>query len=92
MVRPDDPGFDEALAGFGEAGASRRSYVRSVIVVQVARVSDSCGYGVPRLEFAGARDQLTLWAERKGEDGLRKYVDANNLTSIDGLPPARSRA
>ncbi len=31
------------LAAFGEAGTSRRPYLRAVVVVDVVRVSDSCG-------------------------------------------------
>ena len=34
-----DAGFEHALAGFGEAAQCRRSYLRAVIVVDVARVS-----------------------------------------------------
>ena len=30
--------------------------------------------------------QRELWLERKGEQGLRDYVDERNATSIDGLP------
>jgi hypothetical protein len=86
-VEPQDPEFAALAARFPAHPATR-----SVVRAELDRISDSCGYGVPRLEYKGERDQLTLWADRKGEDGLRKYVDANNLTSIDGLPAARSRA
>jgi Pyridoxamine 5'-phosphate oxidase len=86
VVRPDDPGFDEALAGFGEAGASRRSYVRSVIVVQVARVSDSCGYGVPRMELVEERPTLdAVWGARD-EARVAAYQAEKNAMSLDGLP------
>ena len=86
VVRPDDPGFDEALVGFGEAGASRRSYVRSVIVVQVARVSDSCGYGVPRMELVEERPTLdAVWGARD-EARVAAYQAKKNATSLDGLP------
>src|SRR5262245_40126294 len=35
--------FEEAVAGFGTAGAERLRYLRAVIVVDVQRVADSCG-------------------------------------------------
>jgi len=64
--------------------------LRAVIVVSVTRVSDSCGYGVPLMEFKGHRRQLDAWAERKGLEGLVRYREEKNATSIDGLPAMRS--
>lgn len=58
---------------------------RSVIVVDVSRVSDSCGYGVPTMEFTEDRDALVRWAEKKGAASLPKYRLGKNLKSIDGL-------
>jgi len=87
VIEPHEPEFAALAKRF-----PARVGTRSVVCARVERISDSCGYGVPLLEYRGTRDQLELWAERKGEDGLRRYVDANNLTSIDGLPAARSRA
>ncbi len=62
------------------------AHVRSVIVAELDRISDSCGYGVPRYRFEGERQQLTKWADGKGEDGLRAYRERHNAASIDGLP------
>jgi Pyridoxamine 5'-phosphate oxidase len=59
---------------------------RSVIRVRVDRVSTSCGYGVPLLEYEGERVQLLEFAERRGPDGLVEYRSAKNTASIDGLP------
>jgi hypothetical protein len=59
---------------------------RSMIRVNLERISDSCGYGVPLFAFQGHRRQLPAWAERKGEDGLIEYQKKNNRASIDGLP------
>jgi len=60
--------------------------VRGVIRVHVDRVSDSCGYGVPLMEFAGERTQRDKWLASKGADGVRAYVGEKNAASIDGLP------
>jgi hypothetical protein len=62
---------------------------RSTIVVQLERVADSCGYGVPLFEFTGERTQLPAWAERKGEAGLARYKGQKNRESVDGLPGLR---
>ena len=59
---------------------------RAVIRIDVERISDSCGYGVPLMEYTGERPQRERWLESKGEDGVREYVKARNAESIDGLP------
>jgi Pyridoxamine 5'-phosphate oxidase len=59
---------------------------RGVIRVHVERIADSCGYGVPLMEYAGERPQRDAWVASKGADGLRDYVAEKNAVSIDGLP------
>jgi hypothetical protein len=59
---------------------------RQMVRLEIDLVQTSCGYGVPLFEYAGERDQLTRWAEAKGEDGLEDYWRKKNLRSIDGLP------
>jgi len=59
--------------------------VRGAIRVHVDRVSDSCGYGVPLMEYVGERSQREAWLASKGADGLREYVGEKNAASIDGL-------
>lgn len=59
---------------------------RGIVRVRISRVSDSCGYSVPRLEFVEDRDTLVRWAESKGADGLKEYRESRNARSIDGLP------
>jgi hypothetical protein len=76
-----EPETDALLPRFGSYPGAR-----SVIRVQVDRVSTSCGYGVPRLRYEGERDQLTTWADRRGPDGLVEYRGEKNAVSIDGLP------
>lgn len=76
-----DEGFDELAALFPETRGAR-----AVIVVEVDRVSDSCGYGVPRMALEGERDLLPPYMERKGLDGQADYRRLKNRTSIDGLP------
>jgi predicted pyridoxine 5'-phosphate oxidase superfamily flavin-nucleotide-binding protein len=60
--------------------------VRAVVRVHVDRVADSCGFGVPLMEYVGERPQRDAWLQAKGEDGLRDYVRERNSESIDGLP------
>ena len=37
-------------------------------------------------DYVGDREQLTHWAEAKGEAGLEEYRRQKNAVSIDGLP------
>ena len=80
-IMPDDPAFAALAARFPSYPGTR-----SIIRVHCTRISDSCGFGVPRYELAGQRSQLTDWAERKGPEGMRDYRQKNNAHSIDGLP------
>ena len=59
---------------------------RASIIVDVTRISDSCGYGVPVMELVGERDLLKLSAEKRGPEGLADYRAEKNAVSIDGLP------
>jgi hypothetical protein len=82
VVLADDPGFDELVGRFpGGTGVG----VRSVIVVAVRRIADSCGYGVPVMSFEGHRPTMDQWSTRKGRDGIRSYWAEKNLRSIDGI-------
>jgi len=64
---------------------------RSVIVVDVTRVSDSCGYGVPRMNFVEDRDVLSRWATTKGVEALSSFRREKNSRSVDGLPALDDR-
>jgi predicted pyridoxine 5'-phosphate oxidase superfamily flavin-nucleotide-binding protein len=59
---------------------------RAVIRVSVERISDSCGYGVPLMNFERERTQMDDWAAHKGPDGIIAYQATKNAASIDGLP------
>jgi hypothetical protein len=59
---------------------------RAIVDVQVTRVSDSCGYGVPTFEQAAQRTALPRWTQNKGPEGLPRYRREKNAFSIDGLP------
>ena len=78
---PGDPGFDALQARFA-------SYVgtRAIICVDVDRVSDSCGFGVPQMGDPVDRDVLVRDHERRGAQGLADYRHRMNAVSIDGLP------
>jgi hypothetical protein len=59
---------------------------RGVVVVHADRISDSCGYSVPRYEYQGQRNRLVDWAAGKSDEELDAYRAEKNARSIDGLP------
>jgi predicted pyridoxine 5'-phosphate oxidase superfamily flavin-nucleotide-binding protein len=81
VVTPDAPGAADLVARFPELPGTR-----SVIVVDVERVSSSCGYAVPRMSLDAPRDELLDWATKKGAPALVEYHAEKNARSIDGLP------
>lgn len=81
VVAASEPAFAELAARFpAQRGA------RAVILLDVERIADSCGFSVPRYEFVGDRDVLDRWTDARSDEQLRDYrLDKNGL-SIDGLP------
>ena len=83
VVLPEDADFDKLRARFEEAPDA----VRSVIRIDVDRISDSCGFGVPLMSYEGKRTQFEAWVDKQTRDGaMPAYVAAKNAESIDGLP------
>lgn len=81
VVTPADGDFDELIKNFGPHPG-----VRSIIVVECDRISDSCGFAVPFMSFEDDRRLLDEWAGRKDVQQKRAYRAKNNRESIDGLP------
>lgn len=88
VLRWDEPGFDAAAEGF--AHVSIDAARRALVTVDVTRVSDSCGYGVPLMAFEGPREHHALASAKKvrvlGEDGYERRKLTKNAVSLDGLP------
>src|SRR3954447_9661067 len=63
---------------------------RAIVRVDVTRVADACGFGVPRMEHLGERPNATKWARGKLAQGwpaaIEDYKKTKNTSSIDGLP------
>jgi hypothetical protein len=87
VVEPHQTEFPALAVHFPKFEAAR-----SIIVVEVSLIADSCGYGVPLLKYEGERDQLLKWARNQGPEGLTAYRAKKNEQSIDGLPGLKSTA
>ena len=90
VVLADDPRFGALLERCAFAQPEVPESRRSVILVDVTRVSDSCGYGVPLMEYAGERPhQDASSAKRRrtgGPEAFVRYQAKHNARSIDGIP------
>jgi len=86
-ILPGQPEWQEMSAHF-----PTYPNMRQIFVVEIDRVQTSCGFGVPLYEYQGERSLMFDWAEKKGEEGLMRYQQENNRTSIDGLPTALGSA
>jgi len=91
VVQLGEPEFDELSAELDfSAVAAAEHAARAIVVVDVERIADSCGYGVPLMRFEGERPQQLAWIEGKlrsgGPDALLEYASTRNAESIDGLP------
>lgn len=89
-IEPESSEFSGLHQAIRAAGRSMTELpVRSIIRIEVKRISDSCGFGVPLYQFEKQREQLTKWAARQGGEALREYQREKNSRSIDGLKTLR---
>jgi hypothetical protein len=81
----DDPRFPGLVASIAEADGPG---VRAVIAVTAERISDSCGFAVPFMDYQGDRGLHADYFGRKSDEQFAAYCAAkeHNGTSIDGLP------
>ncbi|MFC7616669.1 pyridoxamine 5'-phosphate oxidase family protein [Actinokineospora soli] len=81
----DDPRFAELVARFPDGG---KPAIRAVIVVTAHRISDTCGFAVPFLEYQGERTLHEEYFGRKSDPEFAEYCAAKPHVgaSLDGLP------
>lgn len=83
VVLPVDPEFADLRPAFAK---DRTLGQRSIIVAELTRISDSCGYSLPLMDFHSDRDILDKSQERRDEAYFGEYQRQHNALSIDGLP------
>jgi hypothetical protein len=80
-VRPDEVEFTGLRMHFG----GEHPGVRAIIVIDVERIADSCGYAVPYYQLVDERPVLDKALAKATDEKFASLVD-RNLHSIDGLP------
>lgn len=81
VFHPRDAKWSDLIQLFPEIAGSRQIFDLSIDLVQ-----RSCGMGVPFFDFVADRRDLKEIAEKKGEEGIRKYWKEKNAFSLDGKP------
>ena len=74
-----DEEFNDYLKLFPAIAGSRQ-----IVEMEVDMVQTSCGFAVPFMDFKEERTELQSWAEKQGEERIKKYWEEKNSTSIDG--------
>ena len=76
-----DREFPDAMKAF-----PKFEKARAIVRIDIDRVQDSCGWGVPFYEFKGERDQLARSVDHRSDEEFRAHRYNTNAQSIDGLP------
>jgi hypothetical protein len=84
VIEPQDAEFAPLAAAF-----ERRAGERAIISIELSRISDSCGFGVPLYTYGGERPHLRSWATHRTADAIAAYQQGHNAQSIDGLSGLR---
>ena len=90
VVLPEDRRFGELAGAFEFGSPSIDEARRSIVLVHVDRIADSCGYGVPLMSYEGEREHHAKSSAKRvrtmGAEGYREFARERNARSIDGLP------
>ena len=81
VVHKNDVDWIELFTHFNPLPGARQIFDLSINMVQA-----SCGMAVPYYAHTDDRDQLSDWAEKKGDDGLEQYWKEKNQFSIHNIP------
>ena len=94
VVFTGEDGFDDLLAECAFEETTIPEARRAVVVVDVERVSESCGYGVPLMDVVGEREHYDLSKRKRlrtmGHEELLRFQAERNARSIDGLPAVQA--
>ena len=80
MVQPGDADWAELVAHFDGFPSPRQVYD-----VAVEQTMTACGFGVPRYEFGGQRENMHQWTDSRSPEQITDYQLKKNRVSIDGF-------
>jgi hypothetical protein len=81
VIESHDPAFETMIDLF-----PRRAGTRAIIKLTARRIADSCGWGVPVMDFTRERDTYGAYIDKLDAGAIQAGQRATNLASLDGLP------
>lgn len=81
VIHQGDAEWDSLYGHFSPLPGARQIFDLSVDLVQ-----NSCGMAVPFYSYEQEREQLKVWADKKGVKGIQDYWAQKNQTSLDHKP------
>ncbi len=79
VYHPNTTEWGEYISLFPAQAGSRQ-----LIEMEVEMVQTSCGFAVPFMEYKENRNTLEIWANKKGEEGIKDYWKEKNIVSLEG--------
>jgi hypothetical protein len=79
-IHKNDQQWNHLYSMFSVTHGARQIFKLSIDMVQT-----SCGMGVPLFDYVADRDQLSNWATKKGEEGIKEYWQRKNQVSLDDI-------
>ena len=80
MIQRNHSDWDSYAQKFPDFNGTRQIFEVSIEMVQT-----SCGMAVPHMKFINERNDLELWAHKKGREGINSYWKQKNSKSLSGL-------
>ncbi|MGJ8759033.1 pyridoxamine 5'-phosphate oxidase family protein [Polaribacter sp. HaHaR_3_91] len=80
-IKEGDASWNDLITLFPETPGTRQ-----IFDISIASAQTSCGMSIPFYDYKGERNELNDWATEQGKEGIKKYWEDKNQTSIDGLP------
>ena len=80
-IHKGDIEWDDLYSKFNPLPGARQIFDFDIELVQ-----SSCGYAVPYFDYKENRELLNNWADKKGDEGIKKYWIKKNQYTIDGIP------
>ena len=80
VIHRNDEDWDDLSSHFTMLPGARQIFDLSVDLVQ-----NSCGMSVPFYTYSQDREQLNNWANKQGDEGIKKYWAKKNQNSLDGI-------
>ena len=81
VIHKNDSEWNELFSLFNPVPGARQLFDLTVDLVQT-----SCGMAVPFFDHVEEREQLSNWASKIGDTGIKKYWLEKNQLSLDGEP------